>query len=152
MADDYRTCPHELFEVSAKAVLFNFARDKILLLHNPRGWWTTPGGHLEEGEQPIDAVRRELREELGLDFRGKLELKTADKFYKVSENSAKDAPPAKRVGKVDLYFVGELDETAPIDIANSGDNLDRYEWAKIDDVLRGDYEDWLPRLVEETKS
>jgi ADP-ribose pyrophosphatase YjhB (NUDIX family) len=31
------------------------------------GWWDVPGGFLEPGEHPEDGVRRELREETGLE-------------------------------------------------------------------------------------
>ena len=44
------------------------ADDHILLVdHRAAQLWLPTGGHVEPGEHPRDAVRRELREELGID-------------------------------------------------------------------------------------
>ncbi|MFD7630321.1 NUDIX domain-containing protein [Streptomyces sp. NPDC059851] len=53
---------------SAAAVLTD-ERGRVLIVnpvHKER--WNLPGGHLEEGELPTAAARREVREELGLDL------------------------------------------------------------------------------------
>ena len=57
----------------AARVLLVDGEDRVLLLRGTdpadrsRGeWWFTPGGGLDEGEQPLDAARRELAEETGL--------------------------------------------------------------------------------------
>jgi ADP-ribose pyrophosphatase YjhB (NUDIX family) len=65
---------HRLFHVSGKAVIFNPEKTKIILLHNSGGWWTIPGGHIEGDETLEEAVRREVREETGVDYAGELRL------------------------------------------------------------------------------
>lgn len=58
------------FNVTAGAVVVNGRGDVLLLKHvfRPGSGWGIPGGFLEKGEQPEDAIRRELREETGLEL------------------------------------------------------------------------------------
>ena len=60
---------HTRFTVTAGAIIFNDQKQVLLLKHRFRAGsgWGLPGGFLELGEQPIDALRRELREEIGLE-------------------------------------------------------------------------------------
>lgn len=60
---------HARFTVTAGGIIFNDAGEILLLKHRFRAGsgWGLPGGFIEAGEQPIDALRRELREEIGLE-------------------------------------------------------------------------------------
>lgn len=62
---------HARFTVTAGAIVFNDSGEVLLLKHRFRSGsgWGLPGGFIEAGEQPLDALRRELREEIGLEVR-----------------------------------------------------------------------------------
>lgn len=54
----------ELYRVSAKGVVL--MGGKILLVRKINGMWDLPGGRLEAGEAPEEALVREVREETGI--------------------------------------------------------------------------------------
>ncbi len=58
---------HHQFPVSVKAALFNSDRSKVLVIHiDQAGGWGLPGGHIDAGETPEQAIARELQEECGI--------------------------------------------------------------------------------------
>ncbi len=55
-------------EHSAGAVVFYLnSEPKYLILHYNEGHWDFPKGHIEEGEDALAAMIREVKEETGLD-------------------------------------------------------------------------------------
>jgi ADP-ribose pyrophosphatase YjhB (NUDIX family) len=73
--------------VSVGALILN-KEGKILLgkrsnkTRNERGAWEAPGGAVEFGERRIDAIKREMKEELGVDIHIVGVLHTADEIIK----------------------------------------------------------------------
>lgn len=74
----YRWAPYPLRRWIVRAVapryvvgavcVVRHGQDVLLLRQRQHAGWTLPGGLLTHGEQPQDAVRREIAEELGLDL------------------------------------------------------------------------------------
>ncbi len=65
------------FTVSAAAIILNEKNEVLLLNHvlRPFSGWGIPGGFIEKGEQAEDAIRREIREEIGIEI-SRLQLYT----------------------------------------------------------------------------
>ena len=93
---------------------------KVLLIHrrNPPNGWALPGGFVEYGETVEDAVRREMKEETGL------ELRDLRQFHAYS-----DPGRDPRGHTVSVVFaargVGE---------PKAGDDADRYRLIDLDNV------------------
>jgi 8-oxo-dGTP pyrophosphatase MutT (NUDIX family) len=58
------------FTISAAAVVLNDSSEVLLLNHvlRPHSGWGFPGGFLDAGEQPVDAIKREVFEETGIEL------------------------------------------------------------------------------------
>src|ERR1700685_3125629 len=54
--------------VTASAIVVG-RRGTVLHLHKRLARWMQPGGHIDPGEDPSEAARREATEELGLEVR-----------------------------------------------------------------------------------
>lgn len=114
---------HTRFTVTAGAVIFNDQKQVLLLKHRFRAGsgWGLPGGFLELGEQPIDALRRELQEEIGLEVED-VKVFAARSFSKPKQ--------------VEVLFRGRANGAVkPITI-----EVERADWFALDSIPEG-----LPR-------
>ncbi|MFD5231036.1 NUDIX domain-containing protein [Streptomyces qaidamensis] len=106
------------------AVLITNPGDDLLIVHPAKddAPWQLPGGIVEQGESPVDAVRREGREELGLD----LDITEHDLF-------AVEWLQATRPGRRDRFaflFAGPVLHPADTDrITLQREELDAWRWA-----------------------
>ena len=82
------------FTVTAGSVIFNQQGQVLLLKHRFRAGsgWGLPGGFIKRGEQPLDALRRELEEEIAL------KIENAEVFW---------ARSFARPRQVEILFIGE---------------------------------------------
>jgi 8-oxo-dGTP diphosphatase len=114
---------HPRFTVTAGALIFNDAGHVLLLKHRFRAGsgWGLPGGFLEVGEQPLEALQRELREEIGV------EVETAEIFASRS---------FKKPRQVEVLFRCRISGAAKPRTME----VERAEWFSIDSLPDG-----LPR-------
>ena len=93
-ATDDRRYPDRPF-LGVGALIFD--GDSILLVergHEPlKGWWSLPGGILETGETLASGIRREVREETGLEV-------DAEAMFEVFERIMPDA-----AGRTEYHYV-----------------------------------------------
>lgn len=106
--------------ISCKAALYTPDRQKVLLVETTPGEYSLPGGHMEQGETPDEAVRRELMEEIGV----APETLHRKDFWLHSG------------GKLILGFEGELDEET--NFVLQPEEVTSARWALVADVVSGE--------------
>jgi ADP-ribose pyrophosphatase YjhB (NUDIX family) len=85
------------------------------------GEWDLPGGFLEEGEHPLDCVRRELREEAGIGLADEQLLGIWMDRYEYR---------GRNVATLNVYYTARLGEGTP----EPSDDVAEFGWFGPDDV------------------
>lgn len=122
------------FTVTAGAFVFDDDGRILLLEHEfrPDSRWGIPGGFLDKGEQPVEALRRELREEVALDV------------YDIELLFARTLP---RPRQVEIHFVCKTNG----DPVPSSFEIRRADWFAIDDLpanLSQDQRQMIKRAID----
>lgn len=117
---------------------FCFERRLLASKINP-GKLSLLGGKLEEGEEPEEALRRELREEATI-HKGNLRKLTEEDV----EILAKEGKPA-RIAK-NIYYIVTVDSEAD---TVATDEVAGLEWLDLDQVADADPVDFVRKLIKE---
>ncbi|WP_033328634.1 NUDIX hydrolase [Streptomyces yerevanensis] len=107
------------------------SEDRVLLLRYDEngGFWATPGGSLEDGEDHATATLRELREELGTDE------KTVELGAQLAERSKDHLVGGRKVRQAETYFLTRV-SAADVDPARASqpDNIREHRWWALADL------------------
>ncbi len=79
--------PPCFYRVSVKALILNELKDKFLVALRDSGKWELPGGGLEWGENPQDAIKREILEEMCLEVTS---VKDTPSYFLTANADTKD--------------------------------------------------------------
>jgi 8-oxo-dGTP pyrophosphatase MutT (NUDIX family) len=129
--------------------------DRTLLhWHRKLGTWMPPGGHIEEDEEPVEALLREIREETGLS------AEVVTEFHGHAFDYPRQIPPPRMILLEDIataasevegphqhidliYYCRSLGQVDGL----HGDKADRERWVTADELLSKRTLDLGPRAL-----
>jgi len=121
------------------ALIVNSNGEILLVKSYKRGSkYTVPGGHIELGERSEVAVRREVKEEVGLEVEPVRILLVQEAIF-----------PADYIKHEHYIFLDYLCRATSPTVKLDGKEIQEYVWTNPNDVLRLELESFTRKLVEE---
>lgn len=99
----------------------------------PAGWWALPGGGVDHGESPGDAMLRELYEETGLSA---LAWRLVD-VHDVHTVSPGRGDRFEDYHGVHLLYAVSVDPAAEPRVVETGGTTDQVRWVPVDELTAG---------------
>lgn len=123
----------QLFKITQNAVVKN-PSGSVLILQHTTGKWLLPGGKINKGENWMDGMKRELREELGIsDFR----VKSIIDVDSWTENDQ---------GYFVITYLVEPIKNFEVVLS---EEHNEYAWVRREDLQK--YNFWHPKILERVK-
>jgi len=105
------------FTASVAVIITNRGGKVLLLEHilRPASGWGIPGGFLDQGEQPETAIRRELREEAGIELENlkMIRVRTLNRHIEIlfrAESNDTAEVKSREIKSLDWFAVDEMPE------------------------------------------
>ena len=134
--------PEQLFpEPCVGALIFN-KQGKVFLMKSPK-WhdcWVIPGGHIEVGETMEHALKREIKEETGLDI--------YDIKFILHQEFINDTIFWKKKHFIFFDFACKTDSTKVTLEQREGSE---YKWVTIEEAVKMKIDPYTAKLIEECK-
>lgn len=133
-----------MFIICSSGLIIN-SKNQFLMLQRTGndiflpGYWELPGGRIEMGEEPADALLREVKEESGLDIKIINPLKVVS-YYKDPIN------PRESYGI--FYFCKLKDENQQVTVSHEHSD---YKWISFNNTSDIQINDFLKNLIKEFK-
>jgi len=119
---------HQLFKITQNIILKN-KEGKILVLKHNTGKWLLPGGKINQSENWLDGLKRELKEEIGSDQ------------FKIEKIVDLDTWEENGQGRCVITFSGSINQSNKITL--SEEHID-FAWIDINEV--GKYQFWNEKI------
>jgi 8-oxo-dGTP pyrophosphatase MutT (NUDIX family) len=135
---------HELLLLPAVTAVIEHDGRYLLARHVDDGRWGLIGGGIEPLEAPVDALRREVREELGID----LAIQGVIGSYG-GPDLIVDYPNGDRVAYVTTAYL-----CRPLGLPHVAepDEIAELAWFGLDEVLRLDRQPWIERVLLDARA